>query len=51
MIQIPDHPQIRWAERTGYPSWCWEKFEEREEEEDDFEGDGDVYYGNETDGF
>jgi hypothetical protein len=18
---IPDHPEIRWAERTGYPSW------------------------------
>lgn len=20
-MNIPDHPEIRWAERTGYPSW------------------------------
>lgn len=24
MIQIPDHPEIRCAERTGYPSWAQE---------------------------
>lgn len=21
MKTIPDHPEIQWAERTGYPSW------------------------------
>ena len=21
MLNIPDHPEITWAERTGYPSW------------------------------
>ena len=21
MIEVPDHPEIRWAEATGYPSW------------------------------
>ena len=21
MMNIPDHPEITWAERTGYPSW------------------------------
>lgn len=20
-MQIPDHPEIQWIERTGYPSW------------------------------
>lgn len=47
MVQIPDDPIIRSAERTGYPPWIqddgydndWEDFDEG------------VYYGNETDEF
>jgi len=38
---IPDHPEIRWIERTGYPSWMQETDEEYEPEyyrEDDDEG-------------
>ena len=23
--RLPDHPEIRWAERTGYPSWMREE--------------------------
>ena len=32
-FDIPDHPEISWIERTGYPSWMQE---EEEEEEDRF---------------
>lgn len=33
MINIPDHPEIQWIERTGYPSWMQETDEENENEE------------------
>jgi hypothetical protein len=46
--QIPDDPQIRSAEKTGYPTWYDYEIMEGE---DDFDGDGEVYYGNETEGF
>ena len=29
MVIIPDHPEIQYIERTGYPSWM------QEDEEDD----------------
>ena len=48
MKQIPDEPQIRSAEKTGYPTW-WHY--EMMEDDDDFDGDGEAYYGNETDSF
>jgi hypothetical protein len=32
-FDIPDHPEISWIERTGYPSWMQE---EEEEDEDRF---------------
>ena len=32
MIQLPDHPEIQWAERTGYPSWMQEDDDESEDE-------------------
>jgi hypothetical protein len=47
--QIPDDPQIRSAEKTGYPTW-WH-YEMMEEDDDDFDGDGEAYYGNEPDSF
>lgn len=42
--RLPDHPEIRWAERTGYPSWAQEQPEENEihlydEEEEDKDED------------
>lgn len=27
MRQIPDHPEIRHAERTGYPSWVRDEYD------------------------
>lgn len=30
-----EHPEIGWIERTGYPSWMQDSFEEEEEDEDD----------------
>lgn len=56
MKQIPDDPQIRSAEKTGYPTWwhyypTWWHYEMMEEDDDDFDGDGEAYYGNETDSF
>ena len=32
MERIPDHPEIRWIENTGYPSWMQDE-EEYEEDE------------------
>jgi biotin operon repressor len=34
MENLRDHPEIEWAERTGFPSWCQEVLEDFEEEED-----------------
>lgn len=34
-FDVPDHPDIAWAERTGYPSWMQET--DCQEPEDDFE--------------
>ena len=40
-FDIPDHPEIGWIERTGYPSWMQEREdledEEFEEPEVDYE--------------
>ena len=36
MIDIPNHPEIQWIEKTGYPSWMQgDEAEEVEEVEDD----------------
>lgn len=32
MERIPDHPMIRWMERTGYPSWMQDEDEEDDDE-------------------
>ena len=39
MRQLPDHPDIEWALRTGYPSWMQERDEDGDE--DDFIDDDD----------
>ena len=44
MIQLPDHPEIECALRTGYPSWMQE--EDREEEYDE-----DALYEERRDGY
>ena len=33
-FDVPDHPEISWIERTGYPSWMQET---EDLDEDDFE--------------
>lgn len=39
MRGIPDHPEIEWALRTGYPSWMQERevLNDEDEEEEEFE--------------
>lgn len=32
MFNLPDHPEIQWIERTGYPSYMQEDDEEDEDE-------------------
>ena len=32
MVMIPDHPEIQYIERTGYPSWMQEDEEEGDED-------------------
>lgn len=47
MKQLADDPIVRCMEETGYPPWMrldWEDDEEWEE-------DDDVFYGNQTDDF
>ena len=36
-FDIPDHPEIAWAERTGYPSWMQE--DDFIDEDDDCESE------------
>lgn len=44
MRPIPDHPEIEWALRTGYPSWMQPKSDHDvdddwdDDEDDDLEG-------------
>lgn len=35
MIMIPDHPEIQYIERTGFPSWMQPEDEEEENEDED----------------
>ena len=42
MIQIPDDPIIRCIERTGFPPWLRDDWEDDEEDDDD-ERDSEVY--------
>ena len=39
MRELPDHPEIEWALRTGYPSWMQPKDLDCDEdyEDDDWE--------------
>jgi hypothetical protein len=32
-FKIPDHPDIVWIERTGYPQWCQDEDDDEETEE------------------
>lgn len=34
MENLRDHPEIEWAERTGFPSWCQEVLEDFDEPEE-----------------
>ena len=34
-FDVPDHPEVAWIERTGYPSWMQET--DDLDDEDDFE--------------
>ena len=39
MIEIPDHPDIRCIEATGYPRWMLELEDEEYEDEEDEDPD------------
>ena len=39
MRQLPDHPDIEWALRTGYPSWMQPKDRDCEDDWDDEDDD------------
>lgn len=39
-FDIPDHPEISWIERTGYPSWM----QETEDLDDEKFEEPEVYY-------
>ena len=40
-FDVPDHPEIAWIERTGYPSWMQDT--DDLEDEDEFEEPEVVY--------
>lgn len=55
MKLIRDDPIVRSMEQTGYPPW-WHQSDYPDsmfgdDEDDEWEGDGDVYFGNETSSF
>ena len=37
MLGCPDHPEITWIERTGYPSWLQEGDEPEQDEDSIYE--------------
>ena len=39
MRQLPDHPDIEWALRTGYPSWMQPKDQDCEDDWDHEDND------------
>ena len=43
-LDIPDHPEIAWAERTGYPSWMQEDEVLDDEDDEDYESE---FWGDE----
>lgn len=45
MRLIPDDPIVSSLLARGYPPWI------EDDDEDGLEGDGDVYYGNDTESF
>lgn len=45
MTQIPDDPIVRSLLERGYPPWV------DDDDGEDWEGDGDVFYGNSTEEF
>lgn len=45
MKLIPDDPIVSSLLARGYPPWI------DDDDDDDLEGDGDVYYGNDTESF
>lgn len=55
MWDIPDDPIISWIERTGYPYWINDEYEEEEdreeedeeceEEDEEYEEEEEVDYG------
>lgn len=38
-FDIPDHPEVGWIERTGYPSWMQDEDDDEfyEDDQDDYE--------------
>ena len=49
MELIPDDPVLRCMERTGYPPWMQNGLPDYED--DKWEDDVDVFYGNQTSDF
>lgn len=45
-MKLPDHPEITWALRTGYPSWLQpnERDEEGWDDDDDDDDDEEAEY-------
>ena len=56
MSSIPDNPMITRAERNGFEPWLAWGYETEAEwvndmEDEEWEDEDDVFYGNETSGF
>lgn len=43
MIDIPDHPEVAWIERTGYPSWMQDPEVLKDEDDERWDDDGEEY--------
>lgn len=43
MIDIPDHPEVAWIERTGYPSWMQDQEVLNDEDDERWDNDGEEY--------
>ena len=43
IFDIPDHPEVAWIQRTGYPSWMQEPEVLNDEDDERWDDDGEEY--------
>lgn len=48
MRLIPDDPIVSAMERTGYPPWISDDYDDFDDDEEFFDADDEIFYGNDS---